>query len=291
MGAANNNPKRRNTATTGQSADFFIDGQNFFLSTKTLFGYQHPNFDIIALCRGLAALKGLALGHIHFYTGMPGQQENPCWHDYWSRRLEDWYQSGVHIFNPPMRYHTKHEFAPNGEMNTWSQPVEKGVDVRIALDMVKYAHAGAQNIILLSRDNDLGVAAAEVRSIARDYGRRISVASAYPATHQNTTRGVDGTTWIPISKSFYDKHLDPRDFRSAGMKRNHDEKEAQFNAATPHPRSRHPPRHADIPGHQRPGFQAAVNPGGDALRFNRANQAAQAVAITQAPRCAAEIKY
>lgn len=205
-----------------RQADFFIDGQNLFLSVKWLFGYKHPNFDVLGLCQGIAATKGWEVGKIHFYTGMPSREENPHWHDYWSRRLAEMGKVGIEIFNPPLRYRVKREELPDGSVRCWTQASEKGVDVRIALDMVKRTLDGSSALVLLTQDNDLSVAAVEVRDMARRMNRSVQVACAYPAAEGRPSRGIEGTSWIPMNRAFYDRHIDPRDYRSPGMRNAHD---------------------------------------------------------------------
>lgn len=205
-----------------RKADFFIDGQNLFLTVKRLYGYQHPNFDVLKLCSSIAEKKGWEVGTIRFYTGMPGLTESPHWHDYWSRRLADLGKNGVQIFNPPLRYRTTKESFPDGTWRNVLHASEKGVDVRIALDIVKSAIAGRSALVLLSQDNDMSVAVEEAHSVARAAHRKLEVACAYPTSEYRSGRGVEGTTWIPMSKDFYDLNIDVRDFRSDGMRRSHE---------------------------------------------------------------------
>lgn len=205
-----------------RKADFFIDGQNLFLTVKRLYGYQHPNFDVLKLCTSIAEKKGWEVGTIRFYTGMPGQVESPHWHDYWARRLADLGKNGVQIFNPPLRYRTSKESFPDGTWRNVTHATEKGVDVRIALDIVKSAIAGRSALVLLSQDNDMSVAVEEAHSVAKAAGRKLEVACAYPTSDFRSGRGVEGTSWIPMSKDFYDLNIDARDFRSDGMRRSHE---------------------------------------------------------------------
>jgi hypothetical protein len=93
---------------------------------------------------------------------------------------------------------------------------EKGVDVRLALDIVRLARQGAYDVALVfSQDQDLTEAVDEVKTIARQQDRWIKVASAYPfSPTSRNRRGIDGTDWIPIDRETYEACLDPRDYRS-----------------------------------------------------------------------------
>ena len=93
--------------------------------------------------------------------------------------------------------------------------IEKGVDMRIALDIVQRAHAKCYDVALVfSQDQDFAEVADEIRAIAREQERWIKIASAYPySTASRTFRGIDRTDWIQIDRELYDQCLDPRDFR------------------------------------------------------------------------------
>lgn len=216
------------------AADFFIDGQNLFLRAKAVFGYRHPNFDVRSLCAGLAKRIRRPVGTIHFYTGMPSVEESPSWHEFWSQRLAEMGRQGIKVFNPPLRYRTVQQPGPDGTMHTWRHPCEKGVDVRIALDMVRSVFGGTTALVVLSQDNDLGVAVQEVRTIAAEQKRPLEVACAFPVgdgqDRSVPRRGIEGTTWLPMSRAFYDKHLEAHDSRSAALRRLQEDQERRRQA-------------------------------------------------------------
>lgn len=66
--------------------------------------------------------------------------------------------------------------------------------------------------ILFSQDQDLSEVATEIRLIAREQGRWIKIACAYPQGSRNR-RGIDKTDWIPIDRKRYDACIDLRDYR------------------------------------------------------------------------------
>ena len=54
----------------------------------------------------------------------------------------------------------------------------------------------------------------EIRAIASDQGRWITIASAYPTSPTSTNRrGINTTDWIRLDRATYDLALDPRDYR------------------------------------------------------------------------------
>ena len=92
---------------------------------------------------------------------------------------------------------------------------EKGIDVRIALDIVRMARQKRLDVALLfSQDQDFSEVADEIRLLAQEQGRWIKIASAFPTSRKaNNTRGVQKTDWIKIDQATYDSCLDPRDYR------------------------------------------------------------------------------
>lgn len=87
---------------------------------------------------------------------------------------------------------------------------EKGIDVRLALDVVRLAREGAYDVaVTFSQDQDLSEVADEVKQISIAQERWIKIACAFPAspTYSNT-RGVNGTDWIRFDRALYDACID-----------------------------------------------------------------------------------
>jgi hypothetical protein len=93
---------------------------------------------------------------------------------------------------------------------------EKGIDVRIALDIVKMARRRLYDVALIfSEDQDFAEVADEIIAIAQEQSRWIKAASAFPCPAGVSVRGIDKTDWIQIDKPTYDLCIDPRDYRLA----------------------------------------------------------------------------
>ena len=91
---------------------------------------------------------------------------------------------------------------------------EKGIDVRIALDVIRMAHRNQYDVaIIFSQDQDLSEAANEIRTIASEQQRWIKIACAFPSSEHTNKRGINSTDWIQITKATYDRCIDPRDYR------------------------------------------------------------------------------
>jgi len=194
----------------------FIDGQNLFYGAKEAFGRRFPDYDPIALTHSICARQNeWRVTAIHFYTGIPDKQDNPFWNRFWTEKLAMMGKRGVHLFSRALRYRNKTVRLPDGSQFTFLVGQEKGVDVRLALDIVRLARQGAYDVALIfSQDQDLTEAVDEVKTIAQQQDRWIKVASAYPfSPTSRNRRGIDGTDWIPIDRETYEACLDPRDYR------------------------------------------------------------------------------
>lgn len=193
----------------------FIDGQNLFYAVKEAFGYSYPNYDPLALATKICVCNGWKLESVSFYTGVPDFQDKPFWNEFWNKKLAVMGTRGIQVFRRSLRYRNQTIALPNGKSTTTLVGQEKGIDIRIALDMVRTAHRKACDVALLfSQDQDLTEAVQEVKIIAEEQGRWIKVASAFPRspTYRNR-RGIDKTDWNFIDRDFYDTCLDPNDYR------------------------------------------------------------------------------
>lgn len=154
----------------------FVDGQNLYRCVKDTFGCSHPNYDIAALCRAVCAGSGLILSEARFYTGVPDASDDQYWHDFWSRKLLAISRQGVRTFSRPLRYRNETIELDSGATFTRRQGREKGIDVRIAIDLITLAYRRKYDVaVVFSQDQDLSEAAEELRQIARDQKRRIEM--------------------------------------------------------------------------------------------------------------------
>lgn len=103
---------------------------------------------------------------------------------------------------------------PDGTTHSFLDGDEKGIDVRLALDVIRLAHRQELDVaILFCRDQDLSEVADEIRVIAQEQGRWIKVVSAYPSSPAVKFRGIDKTDWFKIDRATYDACIDKRDYR------------------------------------------------------------------------------
>lgn len=200
---------------TTKRAVAFVDGQNLFYAVKYAFGYNWPNYDPQALALKICASQGWDLKTIHFYTGVPSAEARPFWNHFWTAKLAVMGTRGIATFSRKLKYRNQTVSLSDGSTTTVLIGQEKGIDVRLALDVVRLARENQYDVALIfSQDQDLSEVADEVRSISIDQHRWIKVACAYPTspTYDNK-RGINNTDWIKIERTLYDTCIDPNDYR------------------------------------------------------------------------------
>ena len=193
----------------------FFDGQNLFHAARESFGYSYPNFDVQALGRKLCERMGWSLAQVRFYTGIPDSSDDAFWNHFWVNKLRAMSWQKVHVFSRSLRYRNRRIKLPDGTEHAFLSGEEKGIDVRLALDIIRLALRREYDVALIfSQDQDLSEAADEIRAISREQGRWIKVACAFPSSPTTRNRrGIEKTDWIRIDKETYDACLDRRDYR------------------------------------------------------------------------------
>ena len=193
----------------------FFDGQNLYRHAKDAFGHHHPNFDPRKLGDAVCADRGWHNYGVRFYTGVPSADRAPMWHGYWTRRLTAMRRAGILVVSRPLRYRVERIRLPNGSIHEVPVEREKGIDLRLGLDIVRMARNAELDVaIVFSQDQDLVEVAREVREISRSADRWLKMVSAFPTGPRATsTRGIDRTDWFPMDRAFYDSCLDHRDYR------------------------------------------------------------------------------
>lgn len=152
----------------------FIDGQNLYNRCKDRFSW--PWIDPLLLGKALVdddiATHGPGshcLAGVRYYTGIHDANRRPKEHGLMYRRLQAYDSRGVQTFPIPLRY----DFTGKAR--------EKGVDVRIAIDLTRLGQKGSlrHRQIVVSEDSDLNPAISDVYGL-RDGERWIAVENALP---------------------------------------------------------------------------------------------------------------
>jgi uncharacterized LabA/DUF88 family protein len=193
----------------------FFDGQNLFYAAKEALGYSFPNYDPKALTEKICADKGWTVSGIHFYTGVPSAADKPEWNYFWTAKMAVMGTRGIKTFSRALRYRNQTVALRDGTLASTLVGQEKGIDVRIALDIVRFALEDKYDVALIfSQDQDLTEAVQDVKKISILQKRWINVSCAFPVSPTvPKTRGINGTDWIRIDRALYDSCIDPSDYR------------------------------------------------------------------------------
>lgn len=192
---------------SGPRITAFVDGQNLFGNVKSAFGYSYANFDLrkltAAVC--LTHFGTNKIKDIYFYTGIP-RNDKPDRHlrRFWMNKIRFMREKqAIHCFHSDLKYDDK------------NRPREKGIDVKLALDIFRLAYENQYDAaILFSQDNDFRVLVPELRNTAKLQKREIQIFCAYPLSSSGThNKGIEGMQSIPFNKYVYDQTIDTNDYR------------------------------------------------------------------------------
>jgi len=187
----------------------FIDGQNLYRGAKDAWRpqpaigpsrYSWPSYDVHNLAITLTSrVSGRLLSQIRFYTGVPDANQDIRWHGFWTNKLRHLKNQGIEVYK--------------GRINSSGQ--EKGVDVSIAIDLVRLTYEQQFEVaIIVSQDWDFGPAILLCKNIANGQQRQLVFESHFPqGPGSQSDRGIPGTIWCPIDQNTYDACYEPRDYR------------------------------------------------------------------------------
>ncbi len=134
----------------------FFDGQNLFYAAKNAFGYSWPNYDPLLLSRSVCQTMAWQFDKAWFYTGVPSPQDDPQKNHFWTAKLAQMGRVGVQTFSRHLKYRNQTVLLPEGGTTTVLVGNEKGVDVRLALDVVAAVRDNLCDVALIfSQDQDL----------------------------------------------------------------------------------------------------------------------------------------
>ena len=208
-----------------KSAIFYFDVQNLYRSAKNCYtdsAVTHPNFDPVKLADWVCSKQHLKIEKIKFYTGVPPKDRDSMWHYFWTKKIASLNK------NPLIETFTRatkqrpHKYRNSlGKQKTILVEVEKGVDVRIAIDIVRDAiDKKSESIVIFSRDQDLSEATTEAKKIAKNQKRQLDMYSVFPKpSNMHRSKGINGTAWIRLKEKDYKKCIDPKDYREYKYKK------------------------------------------------------------------------
>src|SRR5579871_3490496 len=149
----------------------FFDGQNLFHAAKSAFGYTYPNYDPAKLAEAVCKIQGWRLEQSRFYTGFPKAEDSELWNSFWNRKSLNMRRPGIHVYSRPLRY--RYKTGPAGSSLLVAE--EKGIDVRIALDVLSCVIRNECDVALIFSHQDLSEVADEIRALADRESRWLKV--------------------------------------------------------------------------------------------------------------------
>jgi uncharacterized LabA/DUF88 family protein len=194
----------------------FIDGQNLYHCARETFDAPYPNYDVMKLAKVGCAMAGAFVSEVHFYTGFPDIDDDRRWNQFWSKKLLAISRQGVKVFSRSLRYRNRVIVLSDGVTITRRLGEEKGIDVRIAIDLIRLAHRSRYDAaIVFSQDQDLSEVADEIKLISNEQERWIKMFSAFPyRAGAPNMRGINNTEWLRIDQATYEGCVDPFDYRT-----------------------------------------------------------------------------
>jgi len=196
----------------------FIDGQNFYHSVRERLSFRHPNFDVEKIANlcvlkipHVSQIKQVRLGYVRFYTGIHESSRNSKLHNFWTKKLAViGSRPNTKVFSRALRY-TNSKISVDGNRTSVFVAREKGIDVRIAIDMLNGALYDQYDIaVLVSLDNDFIEVFKEIdERVQVNTGRSILLACAYPVV-TGKEHGISANCrWLKITKEEYSSCIDP----------------------------------------------------------------------------------
>jgi uncharacterized LabA/DUF88 family protein len=194
----------------------FIDGQNLYHGLREAFtSTTHPNYDVMKLSQAICKQEGWQLKSVRFYSGYPSAKDDPQWSAFWQKKLLAISRQSVKRFTRELRYRMRTiKLAGGGDISVLVGE-EKGIDVRIAIDLIRLALDNEYDVaIIFSQDQDLSEASDEIKKISQFHDRWIKVACCYPiGPGTRNARGINRTDWLSFDEAFYTPCIDPNDYR------------------------------------------------------------------------------
>lgn len=186
----------------------FIDAQNLYHRCKDHFGW--PWADPILLGQALVdadlAKHGPGshiLAGVRYYTGIHDSNRRPDAHGKMQRRLQAYEARGIKTTSIPLHYYKK-----PGSADLHGR--EKGVDVRLAIDLLRFAEKGLYDVaILVSEDSDLNEAIRDVYAI-RDNERWIAIENALPWSSNSHAKWLDANRKRRIDQAMFNAVKDSK---------------------------------------------------------------------------------
>jgi uncharacterized LabA/DUF88 family protein len=180
----------------------FIDGRNLRNAARKSFGARRfENINPLAIARKVCEARGWRLESVRFYAGVPLEDRVVLGEtaEDWRVRTDRWRAQGVQVLTRSLARNNR----------------EKGIDVRLSLDLVRLFQGRAYDVALIfSQDQDFQEAVAEVKDLSGTGGRWVHTVSAYPGQPSRDHRGIENADeQIALSREEVEPCLDDEEVK------------------------------------------------------------------------------
>ena len=117
----------------------FFDGQNLLYAGEEGVRLHLAELRPAGIDRGRLRFRGWTPGQTCFYTGLPSVRDDRFWNHFWTAKLASMGKRGIHTFSRHLKYPTKRCRFRAAVRQAVLVGQEKGIDIRIALDVVRMA--------------------------------------------------------------------------------------------------------------------------------------------------------
>jgi len=154
---------------------------------------------------------------------MPSPEHEPHWNDFWRNKTNQMKRDGVHVYTRSVRYSDCEITMPDGTVKVGKKGREKGIDIRISLDIIRAALVNwCDGMLIFSQDQDFYEVVKDIMIIAEEQERHIAIVSAFPYSDSlDHNRGIYKTSWYRITKEEYDRCIDHREYRTKKERKKH----------------------------------------------------------------------
>jgi uncharacterized LabA/DUF88 family protein len=179
----------------------FVDLQNLHYFLKENCRVPATAVHIPNLLRGFGEMHGMQLAELQIFTGIHDPRREPLRHEAMAKRLRWLTRCGAKVTALPLSYYTDRE-------TQVVRAQEKGVDVRIASEILRAVNDGLCQAVVISQDKDIAQAILVAAEMAAERGRSFRaftpelIGTEWEHNGKCGMHGLYGTTRLPMSVDF-----------------------------------------------------------------------------------------
>lgn len=192
----------------------FVDLQNLHYFLKENCRVAATQVHIPDLLRAFGAQHGMPLTELQIFTGIHDPRREPQRYESMSKRLRWLSRCGAKVTALPLSYYTDRE-------TLVVRAQEKGVDVRIAREILRAVNDGLRQAIVISQDKDIAQAVLVAGEMAAERGRSFQAftpelsGAEWEHNGKCGMHGLQGTTRLPMSVELVRRFVRPERPRDA----------------------------------------------------------------------------